>query len=126
MMLGLAVLTVGAHVLAAAAHLLGGHADWRDWPLLVLLALAPLVGIVLAIRGRPRHGAIVLALTMSAAAWWTLHSHYVSASDLADPFAYAWIIQMTLAFELQGAAMGLILVAKPQVPRSRDEQTAAL
>lgn len=124
MLLGLALLTTGAHVLAAGAHLVGGHADWRDWPLLALLALAPIAGVALMVAGRPRHGALVLAVTMLAAACWTTYSHYLVASDVADPFAYAWIVQMTLAFELQGGALGLVLVVKPQVPRQAETAPA--
>jgi len=119
MMLGLAVLTTLAHVLAALAHMIGGHGA-GDWPLLLLIALAPIGGVALAMRGRPRHGAIVLALTMLAAMFWTLYSHFWLANDATDTFAYAWIVQMTLAFELQGAAIGLILVVRPEVPRPRD------
>lgn len=119
MLLGLALLTTAAHVLAAAAHLVGGHAAPADWPFLILLALAPLGGIALAVRGRHRHGAALLALAMGAAAAWTLYSHFVAFDDAADTFAYAWVVQMTLAFELQGTALGLMLVIKPQVPESR-------
>lgn len=124
MLLGLAVLTVAAHVLAAGAHLVGGHASWRDWPLLLLLGLAPIAGVALAVRGRPRHGAAVLAATMMAATWWTLYSHYWMENDIVDTFAYAWVIQMTLAFELQGAALGLVLLVKPEAPRPRAEAMA--
>ena len=121
MLLGLATLTAGAHVLAAFAHMFGGHADWRDWPFLSLLALAPLASIALAMLDRPRHGAGLLVLTMGAAALWTLQSHYALLGDTPDPPLYAWLIHMTLAFELQGVALGALLLAKPQVPRAKAE-----
>lgn len=124
MLLGLAALTVAAHVLTALAHAAGGHSDWRDWPLLMLLALAPIGGVMLASWGRPRHGAVLLALTMGAAAWYTLYSHFWLASDVADPKLYGWLILMQLAFELQGGALGLMLIVKPQVPRPKAEGTS--
>lgn len=119
MLLGLATLTTMAHVLAAFAHVIGGHLP-ADWPLLLLLALAPIGGIALAMRGRPRHGAAILALTMLLAGAWTLYAHFWLANDITDTFLYAWIVQMTLAFELQGTALGLLLIVKPEVPRPRD------
>lgn len=123
MLLGLAVLTTLAHLLAAGAHMFGGHGA-ADWPLLILLGLAPIGGIALAMTGRPRHGAIILALTMFAAGAWTLFSHFLVADDLTDTFAYTWVVQMTLAFELQGFALGAILVIRPQAPRARDASPA--
>lgn len=125
MFLGLATLTVAAHVLAAVAHLAGGHGDPTDWPILALFAAAPIGGVVLAMWGRPRHGAILLVLTMGAAAWQTLYAHYWLANDIADPPLYAWLVNMNLAFELQGAALGLILLVKPQVPRPKAEAARA-
>lgn len=125
MFLGLATLTVAAHLLAAGAHLAGGHALPVDWPLLALLGVAPLGGIVLATWHRPRHGALLLALTMSAAAWHTLYAHYWLASDAADPWLYAWVVNMQLAFGLQGVALGLILLVKPEVPRPKAEAASA-
>lgn len=119
MLLGLAALTTGAHFLAAMAHLFGGHYA-PDWPFLLMLAVAPFAGLMLAMRGRPRHGAIVLTITMMAATFWTMYSHFWLASDATDTFAYAWVVQMLLAFELQGTALGLLLIVKPEVPRPRD------
>lgn len=118
MLLGLAVLTTMAHFLVAAAHLTFHPVN--DWPLLLLLGCAPIGGIALAMQGRPRHGAILLALTMAVGAFYTLYQHFVATGDFLDGFWSAWMVQMLLAFELQGMALGLTLIVKPEVPRARD------
>lgn len=124
MMLGLAVLTTMAHFLATSTHfIIHATSDIRDWWLLLLLALAPFVGIALTMNGRPRHGAIVLVLSYLAAAWHTLYSHYWLLDDLPATKFYAGLVQMMLAFELQGMCAGIILSVKPEVPRPRAAAT---
>lgn len=123
MLLGLATLTTMAHALAAASHL--AYHGAGDWPLYLLLAFAPIAGPLLAMRDRPRHGALLLAIVMIAAAWWTLYAHYWLLDHVPDTFVAAWIVQMMLAFEIQGAALGLLLIVKPEVPRPAEPARGA-
>ena len=121
MMLGLTVLTVMAHLLVAATHVASHVAMGRSGILLgILLAVAPFVGVWLILRGRPRHGAILVTLTMAAAAAHTLYAHYFLTSDPVDTTFYAWVGQMLLAFELQGFGAGATLILRPEVPRPRE------
>lgn len=128
--LGLAVLTVMAHLLMTAGHLglhvvLGIPMGAARWALAVGLALAPFFALALMMRGRPRHGAALLALLMAVAAAWLLYEHYVRPGPDALPAmrdqlggsTYAGVLQMLLAFELQGFAAGVILILRPQAPR---------
>lgn len=127
MMLGITVLTVAAHLLVAIVHLVAHVALGRPGILLgALLALAPVVGVWLIMRGRPRHGAILVATTMLAAAAHTLYSHHFLLTDPVDGSrSYAWLGQMLLAFELQGFAAGAALVVRPEVPRPRETAESA-
>lgn len=119
MMLGLALLTTMAHFLVAVTHLTL-HVVHRvdDFALPVLLGGAPFVGVALMMRGRPRHGAALLALTMLAGAFHTLYSHYWLLDDAPDTRFYAGVVQMLLAMQLQGLCAGLILIVKPEEPRA--------
>jgi hypothetical protein len=129
--LGLAVLTALAHVLFVAAHLalhVGlaipiGPLDALVWG---LVATGPMVAIALPLRaGRPRLGAALLAAMMVAALAWGLYAHYAmlgpDAVAMQDPDVwgrvYAITSQMLVAFELQGLAVGAMLLVKPEVPR---------
>lgn len=123
MILGLAVLTVAAHLLMAAAHLVLHPVE--DWPFLFLLAVAPMFGAMLMLRGRPRHGAIVVTLTMLVGAFWTLWSHFVAIGHEPATRFEAGLVQMLLAFQLQGLAAGVTLVVKPQVPLPRQPETTS-
>lgn len=126
MMLGLTVLTVMAHFLVAAAHLVTHFTLGREGILLGLLfAFAPFVGVWLIMNDRPRHGAILVTLTMTAAAAHTLYTHYFLLTDPVDTTFYAWVGQMLLAFELQGFGAGATLIIKPEVPRPREAETPA-
>lgn len=118
MLLGLAVLTAMAHFLAAAAHM--AFHPIGDWPLLLLLAAGPIAAVALAMNGRARPAAGLLALAMALATYFTLYQHFVAAGDVLDTFFSAWLTQMLLAFELQGVALGILLLWKPQVPHPRE------
>ena len=122
MLLGLATLTAMAHFLATATHM--ALHSIGDWPLLFLLASGPIAAVALAMNQRPRQAAALLTLAMTLAAYFTLYQHFVSAGDITDTFFSAWIVQMMLAFELQGAALGLLLLWKPQVPHPREPAPA--
>jgi hypothetical protein len=137
MLLGLAVLTTMAHFLAAAVHM--AFHPIGDWPLLLMLAAGPIAAVALSMTapaapaatsrfgmgGRPRQSAGLLTIAMALAAYFTLYQHFVVASDILDTFLSAWIVQMMLAFELQGAALGLLLLWKPQVPHPKDPVPSA-
>lgn len=131
--LGLAVLTALAHALFIAAHLLLHYGfaipipplDALVWG---LLALGPLLAVALPLRSeRPRAGAALLLVIMVAGAAWNLWTHYATlgldAVALQDPDvwgrAYAITSLMLVAFELQGLAVGAMLLWKPEVPRPR-------
>lgn len=131
MFLGLAVLTSLAHVLFVAAHLflhygLAIPVSGTEMLIWGLLALGPMLAIALPLRqGRPRTGALLLLVIMVAGAAWNLWTHYAaSGADLViaqDPDAwgrvYAITSQMLVAFELQGLAVGAMLLFRPEVPR---------
>ena len=125
MMLGLAFLTILAHALVASVHLAAHVQRGLDGvALALLLALAPFVGLGLMLRGRPRHGAALLSVTMLAAAVHTLYAHAWLSDDLPASGFDAGVVQMLLAFELQGLCAGLILLVKPEAPRPRETATA--
>lgn len=137
--LGLAVLTALAHLLFIGAHLFLHYGlaipitplDALVWG---LLAMGPLLAIALPLRqGRPRAGAALLLVIMIAGAAWNLWVHYALAGPDAvlvqDPDVwgrtYAITSQMLLAFELQGLAVGAMLVWRPEVPRPRQAEMAS-
>lgn len=138
MILGLAALTSGAHLLVILAHALlhAGLAvalTFADAALLLLGGLGPLAGLALILRGRPRHGAAVLTLLMltSLAGALLLHyaldgpGHVARRQDDAWGELYAASAFMQVAFALQGATLGALLVAKPQAPRPRNAEVQA-
>lgn len=120
MMLGLAFLTVAAHTLVAAMHV-GAHlARGADGVLLsALAAIAPVAAMASLLRGHARAGAAILAIVMLAGAGLTFYQHFWLADDAPDTALYAGIVQMLLAFQLQGIAAGAILAVKPEQPRPR-------
>lgn len=121
MMLGLALLTAIAHLLLGGLHVilhvLRG-ADQLALPL--LLALAPLAAVALMLKGRPRHGATLLTLTMLAGAFHTLYSHHWLQTDTPNTAFYAGTVLMLLALELQGLSAGVMLMARPEGPRGAE------
>lgn len=123
MLLGLAVLTAMAHFLMAAAHI--ALHPLGDWPLLFLLAAGPIAAVALAMTARPRMSAALLTLGMALAAYFTLYQHFVAGGDSPGTFLSVWTTQLMLAFELQGTALGLLLLLKPQVPHPREPAPSA-
>lgn len=121
MMLGLALLTAAAHLLLGGLHVvLHILRSVNGIALSTLLALAPLVGIALMLNGRPRHGAALLALTMTAGAFHTLYSHHWLQTDVPDTPFYAGTVLMLLALQLQGLSAGVLLTVRPEEPRARE------
>lgn len=138
MFLGLAVLTAMANVLVLAAHALlhvglGVRVGGDGALLAALVALGPLVGVALMTRGRPRHGAALLALFMLLGVGASLWTHYAADGDENVAYArtdlwgdlYVGSSFMQVAFGLQGFAAGMILLFKPEVPRPRQAEMPA-
>lgn len=138
MFLGLAVMTVFAHTLAAATHVVMHYGfayaiGGADVLVLAAAALAPIAAIALPLRGWPRLGGGLLAALMAAAAWANLMRHYrlAGAEPLTGVGEGAWAdvfvgsAFMMLAFEMLGAVVGLWLVARPEVPRPVERAATA-
>lgn len=126
--LGLAVLTVAAHLLVAfvhgAAHVtLGiGLSLWQGAFVLAFVFVLPLVAARWLMHNRTRAGAALLGASMALAGGFTLLSHW--RIDAADHVAHlpggTWSALfegtafMLLTFEIMGFALGGALLAKPE------------
>lgn len=135
MFLGLAVLTAMTNFLLFALHAFL-HAGLAvpigafDALVMGLLAMGPIAGVALMLRGRPRHGAAIYTLLMLISLGQGLWGHY--AEDTPDNTYYApldtWgqlyvgTAFMQIAFAIQGLSGGVVLLIKPEQPRPRNAE----
>jgi hypothetical protein len=128
MFLGLAVLTIAAHLLVALAHAAAHLAlgivlsPWNVAYVAAFVFAAPVAAGALLMRNATASGALLLSSSMALAGGFGLLHHYrwagpdnaltVALGGWGDVFAYS--AYMMLTFEILGFAVGGMLVAKPE------------